>query len=308
MGSDEAISTGLVASGYKVRGTVRNTADNSKMEDTQPLTDPIIQPVRSKNFDLLEKKMPDTTFDFNFLAGMMDKPNLIRNVCFLGAMHHGKTLFMDLLVMATHEKDWKINKEVRYTDSRQDEQDRGLTVKATSMSMVLQDSREKSFLFHCMDTPGHANFQDEAIAAMAISDGIVLFVDVIVGLTVHMERMIKHALQERMKLVLVVNGIDRLVVELKLPPTDAYHKLRFCIEEINEVLERLYDTVGTEVDNRTYFSPLKGNVLFSSSLFRMMFTLESYAQIYADTHDGAFDYKQMAKCLWGDLYFNQETG
>ena len=29
--------------------------------------------------DLLEKKMPDTTFDFNFLAAMMDKPNLVRS-------------------------------------------------------------------------------------------------------------------------------------------------------------------------------------------------------------------------------------
>lgn len=60
--------------------------------------------------------------------------------------------------------------------------------------------------------------------------------------------------------MLVVNGIDRLVVELKLPPTDAYHKLRHCIEEINETLEKLYDSIGTEVDNRTYFSPLKGHV------------------------------------------------
>merc|ERR1719507_2667749 len=77
-----------------------------QMEDTQPITDPIIAPVRSKNFDLLEKKLPETTFDFDFLAGLMDKPNLIRNICFLGAMHHGKTLFMDLLVMNTHEKDW----------------------------------------------------------------------------------------------------------------------------------------------------------------------------------------------------------
>jgi U5 small nuclear ribonucleoprotein component len=279
-----------------------------QMEDTQPLTDPIIAPVKSKDFDLLEKQMPETTFDFNFLAGMMDKPGLVRNICFLGAMHHGKTLFMDLLVMNTHEKDWKINKEVRYTDSRQDEQDRGITIKMTPMSLVLQDSRDKSYLFNVCDTPGHANFQDEVIAGMALSDGCVLFVDVISGLTVHMERMLKYAMQNRMNIVLVVNGIDRLIVELKLPPTDAYHKLRYCIEEINETLERLYDTVGTEVDNRTYFSPLKGNVLFCSSLFRMMFTLESYAQIYAETHDNSFDYKQMAKCLWGDLYFNQETG
>jgi len=279
-----------------------------QMEDTQPITDPIITPVRSKNFDLLEKKMPDTTFDFDFLAGMMDKSGLIRNICFLGAMHHGKTLFMDLLVMNTHEKDWKINKEVRYTDSRLDEQDRGITIKASSMSLVLQDSREKSYLFNVMDTPGHANFQDEVVAGLALCDGVVLFVDVITGLSVHVERMMKHTLQEKLHLVLVINGLDRLVVELKLPPTDAYHKLRYCIEDINETLERLYDTVGTEVDSRTYFSPLKGNVLFCSSLFRMMFTLESYASVYGETHSFSFDHKMLAKCLWGDIYFNQETG
>merc|ERR1712190_444333 len=120
--------------------------------------------------------------------------------------------------------------------------------------------------------------------------------------------MMKHALQNKLSFVLVVNGLDRLVVELKLRPTDAYHKLRYCIEDINETLERLYDTVGTEVDSRTYFSPLKGNVLFCSSLFRMMFTLESYAAIYAETHGWSFDHKILAKCLWGDLYFNQDTG
>mmetsp|Transcript_23381 Transcript_23381/g.53954 ORF Transcript_23381/g.53954 Transcript_23381/m.53954 type:complete len:979 (-) Transcript_23381:222-3158(-) len=281
-----------------------------QMEDTQPLTDPIIAPVQSKNFDLLEKKMPDTTFDFNFLAGMMDKPNLVRNVCFVGAMHHGKTLFMDLLVMETHQKDWKINKEFRYTDSRQDEQDRCLTIKASSMSLVLPDSRDKSYLFNIMDTPGHCNFQDEVIAAMALSDGIVLFIDVIVGLTVHMERMLKHAIQERMNYVLVVNGMDRLIVELHLPPHDAYHKLRHCVEEVNETLERLYDANGTEVDSRTYFSPLRGNVLFASSLFRIMFTLESYAALYAETYETKetkMDPKQFAACLWGDVYFNEET-
>jgi len=279
-----------------------------QLEDTQPLTDPIITPVQSKNFDLLEKKLPETTFDFNFLAAMMDKPNLVRNIAFLGAMHHGKTLFMDQLVMNTHEKDWKISKDVRYTDSRQDEQDRGISVKASSMSLVLQDSKDKSYLFHVMDTPGHTNFQDEVIAALALSDGVVLFVDVVNGLTEHIQRMIKFALQDKLSVVLVINGMDRLVIELKLPPADAYHKLRFCIEDINETMERLYDNIGTEVDMRTYFSPLKGNVLFCSSLFRMMFSLESYAAIYAETHGSTFDVKTLAKCLWGDLYFNADEG
>ncbi|CAE8716626.1 unnamed protein product, partial [Polarella glacialis] len=159
-----------------------------------------------------------------------------------------------------------------------------------------------------MDTPGHTNFQDEVVASMAMSDGVVLFVDVVVGLTQHVERMLKHAIQDKLSVVLVVNSMDRLVVELKLPPADAYHKLRFCIEDINETMEKLYDSCATEVESRTYFSPLKGNVLFCSSLFRMMFTLESYAAVYAEMHENSFDPKVLAKCLWGDLYFNADTG
>ena len=37
-----------------------------------------------------------------------------------------------------------------------------------------------------------------------------------------------------------ISKIDRLIVELKLPPADAYHKLRHTIEEINAVIEASY--------------------------------------------------------------------
>merc|ERR1719271_431674 len=59
--------------------------------------------------------------------------------------------------------------------------------------------------------------------------------------------------------------------------------------------------------SRTYFSPLKGNVMFCSSLFRMMFTLDSYAELYSQTHENSFEGSKFAKCLWGDVYFNEET-
>jgi U5 small nuclear ribonucleoprotein component len=49
-------------------------------EDTQPLTEPMVQPVVTKEFDILEKTVPDTNFDFDFMAGLMTKPELIRNV------------------------------------------------------------------------------------------------------------------------------------------------------------------------------------------------------------------------------------
>ena len=80
-----------------------------------------------------------------------------------------------------------------------------------------------------MDVPGHVNFSDEATAAFRLSDGLVLVVDAHEGLLMNSERLLKHAVQEKLAIVLCINKIDRLMVELKLPPADAYFKLRHII-------------------------------------------------------------------------------
>lgn len=50
------------------------------------------------------------------------------------------------------------------------------------------------------------------------------------------ERLLKHAVQEKLAICICINKIDRLMLELKLPPQDAYYKLRHIIEEINGLL------------------------------------------------------------------------
>jgi 116 kDa U5 small nuclear ribonucleoprotein component len=50
---------------------------------------------------------------------------------------------------------------------------------------------------------------------------------------VNTEHIIRHALQENVKITLVVNKVDRLILELRLPPVDAYYKIKHTIEEIN---------------------------------------------------------------------------
>jgi 116 kDa U5 small nuclear ribonucleoprotein component len=50
------------------------------------------------------------------------------------------------------------------------------------------------------------------------------------------ERVIKHIIQEKLAFTLVVNKVDRLILELKLPPNDAYYKLRHTIEEVNTII------------------------------------------------------------------------
>lgn len=80
-------------------------------------------------------------------------------------------------------------------DTRKDEIDRQLSVKAVPMTLVLPDSRDKNYLFNFMDTPGHPNFSDEVTAAVRISDGMLLIVDIVEGVTFYSERLIKEALR-----------------------------------------------------------------------------------------------------------------
>lgn len=65
-------------------------------EDTQPLSEPIIAPVKSKNFEFLEKEIPKTLVNPDFMVGLMGHPQLVRNVAFVGHLHHGKTTFMGI--------------------------------------------------------------------------------------------------------------------------------------------------------------------------------------------------------------------
>lgn len=53
---------------------------------------------------------------------------------------------------------------------------------------------------------------------------------------VNTEAIIRHALQEGIKMTLVLNKIDRLILELRIPPADAYYKIKHTIEEVNNFI------------------------------------------------------------------------
>ncbi|KAI1230219.1 116 kDa U5 small nuclear ribonucleoprotein component, partial [Lamprotornis superbus] len=270
-------------------------------EDTQPLTEPIIKPVKTKKFSLMEQTLPVTVYEMDFLADLMDNSELIRNVTLCGHLHHGKTCFVDCLIEQTHPEIRKrCDQDLCYTDILFTEQERGVGIKSTPVTIVLPDTKGKSFLFNIIDTPGHVNFSDEVTAGLRISDGVVLFIDAAEGVMLNTERLIKHAVQERLAVTVCINKIDRLILELKLPPTDAYYKLRHIVDEVNGLIS-MYST-----DENLVLSPLLGNVCFSSSQYSICFTLGSFAKIYADTY-GDINYQEFAKRLWGDIYFNPKT-
>ncbi|KAK2014845.1 elongation factor Tu GTP binding domain-containing protein [Colletotrichum eremochloae] len=278
-------------------------------EDEQLLTQPIIAPVEQKKFNIEETDLPPVFFDRSFMTDLMNFPDQIRNVALAGHLHHGKTAFMDMLVLETHDITDRLERRVgkkrdeqlRYTDVHIVERERGVSIKTSPMSLVLPSSKGKSHLVNILDTPGHVNFVDEVATSLRLADGVCLVVDIVEGVQVNTEQIIKHAVLEDIPLTLILNKMDRLILELKLPPKDAYFKLKHVIEEVNTVIENTVPGKG----EAKRISPEKGNVLFACTDMGWCFTLQSFAKMYADTY-GGINAEDFAKRLWGDVYFNPE--
>ncbi|EWC45145.1 putative U5 small nuclear ribonucleoprotein component [Drechslerella stenobrocha 248] len=285
-------------------------------EDAQPLSEPIIAPIKVKKFIVEEAELPVTHFSREFMMDAMSFPDQVRNVAVAGHLHHGKTAFMDMLVLETHIIDQKKavgrreEPQLRYTDVHTLERERGVSIKSSPMSLVLQSSAGKSHLVNIMDTPGHVNFVDEVASSFRLADGVVLIVDVVEGLMINTEQIVRYAVAEGLPLVLVINKMDRLMLELKIPPTDAYFKVKHAVEQVNTIIA---EAAPGRDDLR--LSPEKGNVCFASTKMRWCFSLKSFAKMYADTHAGGrsnesgnaeagFDVEGFAKRMWGDIYFS----
>lgn len=276
-------------------------------EDAQPLSQPIIAPIEQKKFNIEEADLPPVFFDREFMTDLMNFPEQTRNVALAGHLHHGKTAFMDMLVLETHDITDRLERRVgknrdeqlRYTDVHILERERGLSIKAAPMSLVLPSTKGKSHLVNLIDTPGHVNFVDEVAASFRLVDGVCLVVDVVEGVQINTEQIIKHAVLEDIPLTLIINKMDRLILELKLPPKDAYFKLKHVVEEVNTIIT---NTAPIKAASKR-ISPEKGNVLFACTDMGWCFTLPSFAKMYTETF-GDINVDEFAKRLWGDIYYN----
>lgn len=288
-------------------------------EDTQTLQQPIVEPVKHEKFSVEEEDLPPVFFDRGFMADLMQFPEQVRNIAFVGHLHHGKTSLMDMLVSQTHDLSHGIagqdmtkrgkDEAMRYTDTHVLERQRGLSVKTSPMSLVLPGTSGKSHLLNILDTPGHVNFADEIASSLRLVDGVVLVVDVVEGVQTSTELAIKHAVLSNLPIVLLVNKMDRLILELKLPPSDAYFKLKHVVEEVNTFIESVIPGKG----EKWRVSPEKGNVAFGCGSMGWCFSLPSFAKMYAESYPAntkgkqPLDVVEFSRRLWGDIFFNPSS-
>jgi len=106
-------------------------------------------------------------FTIDQMRLIMDKPHNIRNMSVIAHVDHGKSTLTDSLVAAAGIIAMEDAGNVRLTDTRQDEKERGITIKSTGISLYfsMPDDYEKAknadgndFLINLIDSPGHVDF------------------------------------------------------------------------------------------------------------------------------------------------------
>jgi ribosome assembly protein 1 len=125
--------------------------------------------------------------------------------------------------------------ELKYMDDRIDEQNRGITMKSSSISL-LAHYNQQDHLINLIDSPGHVEFGFEVSAALRLTDGALVVVDVLEGVSSQTYRVLLQTFEEQVASVLVLNKVDKLIRERQLSPLEAYRHLNQIIEQVNAIL------------------------------------------------------------------------
>ncbi len=130
--------------------------------------------------------------------------NSLRNIAIIAHVDHGKTTLVDAMFQQSGVFRAGQEMDDRLMDTLDLERERGITIAAKNCSVVWQGVR-----INIIDTPGHADFGGEVERALSMADGAILLVDASEGPLPQTRFVLKKALEAGLKIVVVINKIDR---------------------------------------------------------------------------------------------------
>jgi len=136
----------------------------------------------------------------------MPKFTDIRNVAVIAHVDHGKTTLVDAMLKQTHtfrDNQAEMNLD-RIMDSNDLEREKGITILSKNTSVFYKNTK-----INIIDTPGHADFGGEVERVLNMADGVLLIVDASEGPLSQTKFVLKRALDYKLKVILVINKIDR---------------------------------------------------------------------------------------------------
>jgi GTP-binding protein len=219
----------------------------------------------------------------------------IRNIAIIAHVDHGKTTLVDQLLRQSGTFRENQRTEERMMDSMDLEREKGITIRAKNAAFRYGD-----YHINIVDTPGHADFGGEVERIMKMVDGVLLVVDAHDGPQAQTKFVLRKALENRAKPVVVINKIDRenarphkvldmifdLFIELDasdeqldFPVVYASAKEGFAMREIHEsslTMEPLFEAIIRDIPAplevaETHFQMLVSNLDYSDYLGRIAY-------------------------------------
>ena len=194
----------------------------------------------------------------------------IKNIAIIAHVDHGKTTLVDCLlkqagVFGAHELE-KVSERVM--DSNDIERERGITIFSKNASVKYKD-----YKINIIDTPGHADFGGEVQRIMKMVDSVILLVDAFEGPMPQTKYVLKKALEQGHRPIVVVNKVDKpnarpeevlyMVYDLFIELNANEHQLDFPVlyasgkggfakkelEDTDTNMVPLFETILSEVDD-----------------------------------------------------------
>jgi len=267
-------------------------------------------------------------FTVDQIRAIMDKKANIRNMSVIAHVDHGKSTLTDSLVSKAGIIASARAGETRFTDTRKDEQERCITIKSTAISLfyelsdndlafIKQSKDGNGFLINLIDSPGHVDFSSEVTAALRVTDGALVVVDCVSGVCVQTETVLRQAICERIRPVLMMNKMDRALLELQLEPEDLYKTFQRIVESVNAIIGTYVEEDGPM--GNIMVETTTGTVGFGSGLHGWAFTLKQFAEMYVAKFlakgnaqmtpaEHSKKVEDMMKKLWGDRFYDTAAG